>query len=165
MRALLLLLVIVCMAHADANKGQSLGELVSLQQRILEIAKRNQTDPFKPNTSNLNEKVESELKSLGLERLSSEQLYRLGIACSMAAWPQEAGDQNWDLVFDDVAWKCVRILSTRPGQMPAFYLESMKHVFGRDSGPSLWFKDYIKDQAKLSEQGAAGQPPPAAPTK
>ena len=68
MRTVLVLLLVVCTAYADYDKGQSLAELVSLQQRVLDIAKRNQHDPFKPNTCNLNGKVESELKSLGLER-------------------------------------------------------------------------------------------------
>jgi hypothetical protein len=99
------------------------------------------------------------------ERLTSEQLYRLGIACSTAAWPQELGDQRWDLVFDDVAWKCVKILSTRPGINSACYLENMKRVFGGRGDPALWFKHYIEAQSKLSEPGAAGQPPPADSSK
>ncbi|MCK5098274.1 MAG: hypothetical protein KAR45_09230 [Desulfobacteraceae bacterium] len=97
-----------------------------------------------PGTSTLINEVESDLMKLNLESLESEQLFRLGIACSLAGYPQEAGGQRWDLIFDNVSWKCVRILSSRPGHRVGHYLKEMKAVIGRDAGASLQFREYIE---------------------
>ena len=77
------------------------------------------------------------------------QLYRLGIACSLASYPQKAGDERWDLVFDAVSWKRVQIIASRPAYEAAHYLRGMKKVFGTDGGASIKFKNFIEQQSKL----------------
>ena len=97
----------------------------------------------------MTDEVETEIKHLNLEKLETKQLYRLGIACSLIAYPQNADDQRWDLIFDNVAWKCVHLISLRPGHEASHCLKSMKAVFGTDGAPSFRFKKYIQQQLKL----------------
>ena len=122
---------------------------IELQQKVYKIAKDN-PNPCKPKTADLNAKTVKEVEELNLKDLSSEQLWRLGIACSVSD-TGEAENKNWDRVFDDVCWRCVKIISSRPGHMNTQYLRQMKALFGTDGGPSLWFKEYIEKQEKLRD--------------
>jgi len=159
MRTPALLLFLCSTTFAYPDKDQDLRQFINLQSKILEITKEHQPDPFEQGTSNLKKEVQQKIEGLALEKLPSEQLYRLGVACSVASYPQTAGDQNCDLIFDDVCWRCVRIIATRHGSDNAHYLKRMKELFGTDGGPSLWFKELIASQEKLpSEQDGGGQP-------
>jgi hypothetical protein len=161
MRTLAQLLFLCCttFAYTATDKDQDIRQFITLQSKILEITEEHQPDPFETGTSDLKKEVRQKIAGLELEKLSSEQLYRLGVACSVASYPQTAGDQSWDLVFDNVCWRCVRIIATRHGSDNTHYLNRMKALFGADGGPSLWFKELIAKQEKLpSEQGGGGQP-------
>lgn len=140
--------VISCSNIFAEDKEAQIDSFIACQRKIFQIAKQH-PEPFKNGTSNLNDEVLQALEALKLEELESMQLWRLAIACSVATYPQEAGDQRWDLLFDDVCWRCVKIIAARPGKDNANFLKSMKDVFGADGGASLWFKDYIDAQAKL----------------
>ena len=149
MKIVAIILFCISVAHAYPDKDKEIESFIFMQQQIFEIAKRHHENPFLDGTSNLNHAVESELKKLNFAQLSSMQLYRLGIACSLASYPQKAGDERWDLVFDAVSWKCVQILASRPGYEAAHYLRGMKKVFGTDGSASLIFKNFIEQQSKL----------------
>ncbi|MBK1884520.1 hypothetical protein JIN85_19040 [Luteolibacter pohnpeiensis] len=159
MRTLAFLLFLGGTAFAYPDKEHDIRQFITLQSKILEIVEEHQPDPFEKGSSNLNKTVQKKIEGLHLEKLSSEQLYRLGVACSVASCPQTAGHQNCDLVFDDVCWRCVRIIATRHGSDNAHYLNRMKALFGTDGGPSLQFTELIASQEKLqSEQDRGGQP-------
>ena len=132
------------------EKNEQIDYYISLQRKVFEIAKSH-PDPFKPKTSDLNKEVSHKIEALKLNDLRSEQLWRIGIASSIASYPQTAGDQRWDAVFDDVCWRCVKIIASRPGWDNTRYLKSMKALFGTDGGPSLRFDDYIEAQKKLNK--------------
>ncbi len=149
MKVIIFFFLFVSTVQAYPDKDKDIEQFICLQQEIFKIAKRHHQNLFKNGTSNLNNAVEIELKKRTFEKLKSEQLYRLGIACALTGYPQAAGDQRWDLVFNEVAWKCVHILSSRPGYKVRHYMKNMKTVFGTDGHPSHLFKEYIKKQSSL----------------
>ena len=111
-----ILLLLCCSSFAYADKAQDIREFVALQSKVLEIAKAHQADPFKEGSSTLKDVVKQKIDALQLESLSSEQLYRLGIACSVSAYPQEAGDLSFDLfsmMFAGVALRLFRPVQVR----------------------------------------------------
>jgi|GEM_PF-5759836 len=151
MKPILILLALSLFAISNLfaeEKSKQINSYISLQRKVFEIAKSH-PNPFKPRTVNLSKEVSDKIDSLKLNDLKSEQLWRIGIACFVASHPQTAGDQRWDLVFEDVCWRCVKIIASRPGWENTHYLKSMKALFGTDGGASLWFKDYIETQEKL----------------
>jgi len=161
MKTLTILFLLCCSSFAYPDKDRSIEDFIALQAKILEIAKAHQADTFEKGTSTLKMEVQQKIGALKVESLPSEQLFRVGIACFVASYPQEAGDQRWDLVFDDVCWRCVEIISSRAGSDNAHYLRSMKSLCGTDAGSSLRFGEYIAAQSNLE----ANKPEMATPRK
>ena len=154
MKSFLILLALSFFAISNLfaeEKNEQIDSFISLQRKVFEIAKSH-PNPFKTRTSNLSKEVSDKIDALKLNDLKSEQLWRIGIASSVASYPQTAEDKAWDAVFEDVCWRCVKIIASRPGWENTHYLKSMKALFGTDGGPSLWFKDYIEAQEKLNKK-------------
>jgi hypothetical protein len=149
MKTLVVFLLVCSAAFAQLDKEKAIEQLMALQTKVLQIAKRHQPAPFEHNTLILKKEVEQEIEALKLASLPSEQLYRLAIFCSLYAYPQMVDDLSWDLIFEEVCWRCVKIIASRSGEENADYLKRMKALFGTDGGPSLWFTEFIEAQAKL----------------
>jgi hypothetical protein len=141
-------------ALSAPEKANEIRSCIDAQTGIVDICDRVQ-DPFVPRTLDLRPDVQEQIRKIIPDATPSETLFRLGIACALAACPGLAGDQAFDRIHEEAAWRCVYLLTDRPGNEAADYLERMKEVFGRDGGNSLLFKDAIAFQRKKSEHATS----------
>lgn len=143
------------------TKDEKIAHYLEIFSQLRTLAKQYQADTIRAQeklrggqgleeSSRAQQKIQSKIEQLVSEKLSSEQLFRVGTAAYLASLPGEAGadipyDQVLALAFDHSA----ALLAKRGDHDAASYLPIMQRMCSHDASESAWFKDLIKQQNSL----------------
>jgi hypothetical protein len=100
------------------------------------------------------EQLHSQIERIVSDKLSSEQLFRVGTAAWLASYPQDAGsDIPYDRVLAYASEHCAALLAKRSDIVAVRYLSYMQAICGRGSAERLMYDDLIEQQKKLKQNG------------
>jgi len=129
-------------ALAESDKASQIQEFQSIQAKVLSLAVQSESPVPRRETV-------QQIEQLIHKQLSSEQLYRLGIALFLSGAPGRASDARMDNVFFYASNRCAILLSDRPG--PEIYddLQEMKGICGKDGAEALFYEGLLEKQKSL----------------
>jgi len=150
-RAAFLLIAYVLVMHSEpfvlrafgqsAKKAGSTQNVLRIVSKIEAVARRHRNQRLDPATRN-------RLSALVRQLNKSEELTKLGLITGTIAYPQEAGDESYDVVFEHAMWECAAALSRRSDVDAVAGLQKMKEAFGTDGMPARLFEELIKAQER-----------------
>ena len=150
------LAMILAASVSAQTKDKALGDYLAVFTELRTLAQEYQHQELAKATYDAPEdlrrqkELQSRIDSIISAQLSADQLFRVGTAACLAAYPGEAGhDIPYDRVFQFASGRCARLLSERAGPEAASYLDSMQHICGRDGGEHLMYRELIEQQKQL----------------
>ncbi|HYE75513.1 MAG TPA: hypothetical protein VEF04_19380 [Blastocatellia bacterium] len=134
---------------SKANKTQKVLEVVSKLERLARINSNKANGKYV--NGYLSQASINEIGRLVKELPNSEQLTKLALICGHIAYPQIAGQQGYDEVFDRAMWDIAYILAGRTDSDAITGLELLKRSFGTYGHSAEEMNELIEKQRKLVE--------------
>ena len=145
----LAMLVSACSSSADGadqviEKVAVLRSVDDAYRKLVDLADRCSKRKCEANGSLNEQEIGAAVDRIVADIHSPDALFRLAVASYVSAYPQEAGLQRADSVFD-AAWRtAVRKLGALGSAEALAALRSLDHVLRTDAGESLALKETIE---------------------